>query len=632
MFTDVTERKQTEEALRLSEERFSKAFNSCPSPMSISVFPNGRYIEVNEAFLQVFGYRREEVIGFTRSDLNTWVVPEESARAIQILYEKKSFRNMESSLRTKSGEVRVGLISADIIEISGSDYTLAVFEDITDRKRADEKIREQLRFLQALIDAVPVPIFYKDLESFYRGCNNAFASMYGMNKEDMIGKSIFDISPEEQSNGSREMDLALFKNPGVQVYDCQVHFADGRDHDVIFHKSTYNDLSGLLTGLVGVVIDVTWLKQAEEKLRQRAAELQAVFQVLPDLFFRLGSDGTALELLAGCHDDLYLPVEELLGRRVQDALKELSHQFQQAIDQVIQTQSLVVIEYPLVIKGDTKYFEARFFPLLEDQIIEVVRNITYRKHIEEELQQHRQHLEELVAERTTELLAVNQELEAFTHSVAHDLRAPLRIIQGFSQILLEDYADRLDEQGSKHLERLKASSQQMSQLIQDLLDLSRVTSTALDREQTDLSALARAIAAGLIREQPERQAHFDIQEGITVYGDPDLLNIMLQNLMDNAWKFAGKKAAAEISFGITIHEGRQAYFVRDNGAGFNMAHAKKLFEPFKRLHSSKEFPGTGIGLASVRRIVRRHGGEIWAEGEVGRGATFYFTLKSERDA
>jgi light-regulated signal transduction histidine kinase (bacteriophytochrome) len=250
-----------------------------------------------------------------------------------------------------------------------------------------------------------------------------------------------------------------------------------------------------------------------------------------------------------------------------------------------------------------------------------------RKRIEDELRKHRDHLEELVAERTTDLLAANQELKAFTHSVAHDLHAPLRSIEGFSQILLEDYADRLDKQGKEHLERLKASSQHMSHLIDDLLDLSRVTSAELNREQTDLSAMAQAIAADLIREQPERQAHVDIQDGIEVFGDPDLLSIMLQNLLGNAWKFTSKKAETEISFGTTMHEGRQAYFVRDNGAGFNMAHSDKLFEPFKRLHSAKEYSGTGIGLASVRRIIRRHGGQIWAEGEVNKGATFYFTLK-----
>jgi light-regulated signal transduction histidine kinase (bacteriophytochrome) len=167
----------------------------------------------------------------------------------------------------------------------------------------------------------------------------------------------------------------------------------------------------------------------------------------------------------------------------------------------------------------------------------------------------------------------------------------------------------------------------MSNLIEDLLDLSRVTSAGINRQQTDLSAIARAIMADLLKEQPERQAHFDIQSGITVLGDPDLLNIMLQNLLDNAWKFTSKRAETEISFGITTYEDRQVYYVRDNGAGFDMAYVGKLFEPFQRLHSAKEYSGTGIGLASVRRIIRRHGGQIWAEGEVDQGATFYFTLK-----
>jgi light-regulated signal transduction histidine kinase (bacteriophytochrome) len=253
--------------------------------------------------------------------------------------------------------------------------------------------------------------------------------------------------------------------------------------------------------------------------------------------------------------------------------------------------------------------------------------MTERRRTEAELAKHRERLEELVAERTTDLLAVNQELEAFTHSVSHDLHAPLRRINDFSQILLNDYADSLDRQGSEYLERLQASSQHMSRLIDDLLDLSRVTRADMSRQQTDLSAMARVITGELLNEQPERQARFDIQEEIMVSGDPNLLNMLLQNLLENAWKFTSKKAETRISFGITEYQGRQVYYVRDNGAGFDMAYVDKLFEPFQRLHSTKEYPGTGIGLASVKRIIRRHGGQIWAEGEVDHGATFYFTLK-----
>ena len=513
---DITERKQAEAALRESEERLRRITDNMLD-MVCQTDARGIVQYASPSNESVMGYKPKDLLGkpvfnFVHPDDLNRVITAFQAAINASLRGKVEFRFKHADGRYLWVEVVGKPLFDDMGMVVG-----AIFggRDITERKRAEEETREQLHFLQVLIDAIPAPIFYKDPDGIYQGCNNAFASMLCMSKEDIIGKSVFGVSPEEQGNKHREMDLALLKNPGVQVYDYKIRSADGLDHDVIFHKATYNDLSGRLTGLVGAVIDVTRLKQVEEKLRQRAAELQAVFQALPDLYFRLGADGTYLELLAGSPDDLYLPAEGFLGKRIQDVLEQLGQQFQRAIDQVLRTRSLVIIEYPLAIKGETKFFEARFFPLLEDQVIVVVRNITERKRDEEELERHRDHLEEMVAERTTELLAVNQELEAFTRSVSHDLRAPLRRIQGFSQILLEDYGGRLDKQGSEHLERLKASSQNMSQLIDDLLDLSRVTSAGINRQQTDLSAMAQAIVADLLKEQPERQAHLDIQEGIT---------------------------------------------------------------------------------------------------------------------
>ena len=252
----------------------------------------------------------------------------------------------------------------------------------------------------------------------------------------------------------------------------------------------------------------------------------------------------------------------------------------------------------------------------------IARDISESKRVEEQINSLNEDLER----RAQELSAANQELEAFAHSVSHDLRAPLRRIHGFSQALLEDYADSLDGQGMDYLERLHASSKQMTQLIDDLLDLSRITSSEIRRQRVDLSAMAQAIASDLQKTTPERQVEIIIQVGITVKGDPHLLQVMLANLLDNAWKFTGKQAAPRIEFGSVRTRGKHVFVVRDNGAGFDMAYADKLFGPFQRLHSQAEFPGTGIGLATVQRIVHRHGGQIWAESEAGKGADFYFTL------
>ncbi|WP_298268381.1 ATP-binding protein [Geobacter sp.] len=235
-------------------------------------------------------------------------------------------------------------------------------------------------------------------------------------------------------------------------------------------------------------------------------------------------------------------------------------------------------------------------------------------------------LEERVRERTTELERANRELESFSYSVSHDLRAPLRHMDGFSKALLEDYGDRLDAEARNHLVRIRAGAQRMGRLIDDLLQLADVGRGQLERRPVNLSALAQLIAAELRQGEPEREVTFRIAEGVRAEGDSRLLRVALENLLGNAWKYTGKRAGAVIEFGAEEDEGERVYLVRDNGVGFDMAYAGKLFQPFQRLHRAEEFEGTGIGLATVRRVVERHGGRIWAEGTVGLGASFCFTL------
>ncbi len=243
-----------------------------------------------------------------------------------------------------------------------------------------------------------------------------------------------------------------------------------------------------------------------------------------------------------------------------------------------------------------------------------------------QVQEYATSLEERVAKRTAELLAINKELESFSYSVSHDLRAPLRSIDGFSQALLEDYNEQLDEVGRDYLRRVRKASQRMGQLIDDLLKLSRLTRGEMHRGPVNLSAIAREIAAELRMRDPARNVRFNIADGLVTQGDARLLRIALENLLDNAWKFTGKREKAEITFDATEINGQTTYFVRDNGVGFDMTYANKLFGAFQRLHAAHEFEGTGIGLATVQRIIHRHGGRIWAESTVGQGATFYFTL------
>ncbi len=243
-----------------------------------------------------------------------------------------------------------------------------------------------------------------------------------------------------------------------------------------------------------------------------------------------------------------------------------------------------------------------------------------------EVRHYRDHLEELVEQRTDALRAVNHELEAFSYSVSHDLRAPLRSIDGFSQALVEDYEDQLDEQGKDYLGRVRAASQRMARLIDDMLNLSRLTRGELKKERVDLSALAREVEQELRAGDPDRSVDFVVEQGVVVEADPRMLRTVLDNLLGNAWKFTINKERACIEFFSLDIDGEQAFCVRDNGAGFDMQYVGKLFGAFQRLHANEEFAGSGVGLATVQRIVHRHGGRAWAEGEVDVGATMYFTL------
>jgi PAS domain S-box-containing protein len=245
----------------------------------------------------------------------------------------------------------------------------------------------------------------------------------------------------------------------------------------------------------------------------------------------------------------------------------------------------------------------------------IIRDITERRRRDEELRAI-----------NTQLEAANRELEAFSYSVSHDLRAPVRSIHGFTEILQQDYADRLDDRGRDCLHRVHAAAERMFTLIDAMLILSRVTREEMRQEVVDLSALARSVATDLHRADPDRNVDLAIASGLVAIGDASLVRVVLENLLGNAWKFTSRAHAPRVEFGVTSETGTEAYFVRDNGAGFDMTHVDRLFTTFQRLHTTDEFPGTGIGLPTVQRIVHRHGGRVWAEGRPGSGATFYFTL------
>ena len=265
---------------------------------------------------------------------------------------------------------------------------------------------------------------------------------------------------------------------------------------------------------------------------------------------------------------------------------------------------------PIAVSGDDEF--ANLSRLFNDAVFSV--------------KEAHDNLEQKVHERTQQLEVAIQELEAFSYSVSHDLRAPLRSIDGFSQILLEEHSAQLDAQGRDYLRRVRLASQHMEQLINDMFKLSRVTRAEINIDKVNLTQIARSVINGLQESKPQRHVDIRIADDLEDNADSRLMHIMLENLLGNAWKFTEKQTTAIIEFGFTKEGKKKIYFVRDNGAGFDMTYMDKLFTPFQRLHTAEEYPGTGIGLATVRRIIHRHEGKIWAEGQVGKGATFYFTL------
>jgi len=376
----------------------------------------------------------------------------------------------------------------------------------------------------------------------------------------------------------------------------------------------------------------------EQRVRERTADLRIWEQIFHNASWGVAvTDPDTGELLAAnpAFAEMHgATLNQVLGRPIGELISPESRKTRPETPAVIQQGGRASYETIHVRRDGSLFPVLTEVTLVRDDEGRVkyraanLQDITDRKEAEEAVRRLNRELEWRVRDRTAQLEAVNRELESFAYSVSHDLRAPLRAIDGFSQALLEDYGPVLEEQGGDYLRRTRAAAQRMAQLIDELLALSRVTRAALAREPVDLSRIATKVIEELRSAWPEREVEVDVEPGVIVQGDPTLLGSVMQNLLGNAWKFTSRTAGAKVQFGTTMARGVRACFVSDNGAGFDMRYAAKLFGAFQRLHSVADFEGNGIGLATVQRIVHRHGGWIEARGEVGRGATFTFWIAS----
>ncbi len=506
---------------------------------------------------------------------------------------------------------------------------------ISERKRKEASLREAYGLLRTVTDSIPDVVFVKDSTGRYLMINATGAQLLGQRSaEHVIGKHDADFLPPETARKVLEEDQKVMAKGDSKTLE-ETEIQEGVARTLLSTKAPYRNPQGEIAGVLGIRRDITERKRAEEALQQSATELKDAQRLA-------GIGSWSWDLRTNRHvwsEEIY----RIYGRdprlppAVYPEVKEyFTPESWARLAAVVETAVAQGTPYEcdaevVHAKGSRRWITARGEATRDSdgKVIRLhgtVQDITERKRAEEEIHRLNADLERKVVERTAELEAANKELEAFSYSVSHDLRAPLRSIDGFSQALLEDYADRLDEPGRQHIGRVRAATGRMAELIDDMLQLSRVTRAEMHREPVDLSALADSVIADLRRTEPGRQVEVTIPPGLTAEGDAKLLRIALVNLLANAWKFTGRQADARIKLGTQDGDDGRAFYVRDNGVGFDMAYAGKLFGAFQRLHAMSEFPGTGIGLATVQRIVNRHGGRIWAEAAVNQGATFYFAL------
>lgn len=561
------EHKQTETALRLSEQKLSRIFAASPDAIAISSLASGKYIDANPAFERVFGYAPQEAIGRTAVEMEIWPDLSQREKFIASLQSRGRLINHETQFRHKSGQILDAQISASTIELGGEPCMLTITRDISDRKRIEQLFLEQNRMLHAVSEA----------------------------QADFIS----DADPHP-----------TFNRLLTQLLDIT-------DSQYGFIGETSRNAEGVPYLRIYAISDLSW-DDASRGLYQSVVKGGFEFRNPNSLFGQVLSSGKPLLSNAPASDPRrgglpqgHPPLNAFMGLPLYRGGE--------------------LVGMVAVANRPGGYEEAQIaqlqpFTTTCAALIDAYHNSQRRRHAESMLRRLNLELEDHVNQRTTELQASIRELESFSYSVSHDLRSPLRGINGFSSLLLQDYGERLDEQGREYLRRICSATLRMSELIDGMIDLAQLTREPIHLAEINLSRIAESIAKELHAAEPERRVEFTAEPDVQVRGDERLLRVVLHNLLSNAWKFTARKNVAHIEFGVRQKGSSTVYFVSDDGAGFDMRYADKLFGAFQRLHGVKDFAGTGIGLATVHRIVQRHGGLVWAEGEIDKGATFFFTL------
>ena len=568
---DITQRVQTEQALRESEKKYRELVDN--SLVGIYITQNHILKFCNQGLARLFGYEEpEDMIGKHISEL----VASESWERVDTYVKLRESGIMQAAhyefrvVKADGSLCDVEVVGGTIVH-QGKPAIHGTMIDITERKRTERLLQALNQTARAMDRAVtPGEIFAVVAEEFQKLGIQCVVLLTDDTRSRLSSQYVSFLSDTlevaEKLVGVQRSNFS-FPIAKVDLYRKVVE-----EKKTVFSEDMEESLRQLLPRFT----------------KHFASQLVRMFNVTKSIAAPLIVEDTVIGVL-------YVQSNDLIEDDV-SLVTAFAHQLASA------------------------WRKAQLFEQAQQEI-------ERRAQVEAEVRELNLELEQRVMERTAELTTVNKELEAFAYSVSHDLRAPLRSIDGFSRILMEEYVDVLDTTGQSHLRRVQAATHRMGQLIDDLLQLSRVTRKEMLGEWVNLSEIVQAVAADLRASQPGRQVAFEIAESLPVRGDARLLRLALENLIENAWKFTEKQVNAKIEFGTSEFDGELAYFVRDNGAGFDMQYANKLFKAFQRLHSVTEFEGTGVGLATVQRIIHRHGGRVWAEGVVGQGATFYFTLQ-----
>ena len=623
---EIIERKKAEVALRESEERFRVISQASPVNISVSSNSDGIILFTNQAYNKAFGYDENELIGRKGPDL--YYNPKDRKTLMNIIKEQGFLQNYEVKVKKKNGLPFWVSVSVSPIQFAGEKALLGASIDITERKKTEEQLQETRNYLENLLNYANAPIIVWDKDFKIVRFNHAFEHLTDYTSEMMIGKKLDILFPQESKKESLKKIQRTLSGEYWESVEIPIQRKDKAIRIALWNSANIYDNQGKnLIATIAQGADITDRKKTEDALQESEEKYRRIVENTTNVIMVTQPDGIISYLSPSCIEILgYLP-GELIGTNPMIFHPDDIKKVQQSLSLALKGEKGSNFEYRILTKtGDIKWVSHSWSPIFIDNklqsIISVIADINERKTTENKIKK----LNDNLMRRTIELAVANKELETFSYSVSHDLRAPLRSIDGFSQALVEDYGKTLDENGKEYLNRVRNATSRMSQLIDDMLRLSRLTRVEMTMQKIDLSFIATTIIEDLKKTDPKRKITFITEKKLIVDGDVNLLQILLDNLLGNAWKFTKKRKQTEIEFGKTKNGQETVFFIRDNGAGFNMKYADKLFIPFQRLHDDADYQGTGIGLSIVSRIIHRHEGRIWADAEENKGATFYFTL------